>query len=384
MFGRVLAWRPVVFAGLISYSLYLWHWPVLAFAHYGYPSKNLPDLSVSTRLLPLVVAVALAVVSWRWIEVPFRKKRIARNRRTVFGLAAAVTALVMVAGGSIALSRGFPSRMATATEVARLNAAALDDTGFRDNVEIADVVAGRLPRLGNVDPDAPVRVLLWGDSHAMHVAAALDEFCRSRGVAGEIVACHSKPPVLDAVLGKRSHLGKNATVWADAVLQHIRKTGIRDVLLAARWGGYERNNPRLLETALRETIRRLTAEAGCRVLVLQDTPDVDVVVPRILVVEALAASSSWVWGNRGEWRRTEEQHRRKNSVIYRLAGQASLEKIPARFIDPAPALLEPDGHYRADQDGVSLYFDDDHLTTRGSLLVLLPLLEAAMGDVIRE
>ena len=65
--GEVLSWRPVVFVGLISYSLYLWHWPLLLVNKYEYFSSLHLN---SWGLLLLMLAVASA--SWLLVERPFR------------------------------------------------------------------------------------------------------------------------------------------------------------------------------------------------------------------------------------------------------------------------------------------------------------------------
>ena len=62
--SRWLAWRPVVFVGLISYSLYLWHWPLLVFAQY----RSAAPLSMTERLAAVAASFAIAVVSWRYVE----------------------------------------------------------------------------------------------------------------------------------------------------------------------------------------------------------------------------------------------------------------------------------------------------------------------------
>ena len=68
--GTVLSWRPIVFIGLISYSLYLWHWPILAFAMYV-RARPLDPLEIAVCVL---TALFLSILSWRFIEQPFRKK----------------------------------------------------------------------------------------------------------------------------------------------------------------------------------------------------------------------------------------------------------------------------------------------------------------------
>ena len=73
--GRCLSVRPLVFIGLISYSLYLWHWPVVVFAQY----YSVVSLSPAAISLVLITSFLLAVGSWRYIETPFRKKT-ARGR----------------------------------------------------------------------------------------------------------------------------------------------------------------------------------------------------------------------------------------------------------------------------------------------------------------
>lgn len=66
--GRFLSWKPLVFVGLISYSLYLWHWPFLV-----YGRMVAVDFGWQVRLIAVVLSFIFAYLSWRWIETPFRK-----------------------------------------------------------------------------------------------------------------------------------------------------------------------------------------------------------------------------------------------------------------------------------------------------------------------
>lgn len=73
--GKFLSWRPVVFVGLVSYSWYLWHWPVIVFTKYN------PFITMTAAVIALCVAgsFVLAVLSWQYIERPFRKKTIKKR-----------------------------------------------------------------------------------------------------------------------------------------------------------------------------------------------------------------------------------------------------------------------------------------------------------------
>ena len=64
--AKLLSARPVVFTGLISYSLYLWHWPLIVFAKYYW----IRDLTTGESLAVIAISVLASVLSWRFIEKP--------------------------------------------------------------------------------------------------------------------------------------------------------------------------------------------------------------------------------------------------------------------------------------------------------------------------
>ena len=82
--GRMLAWRPLVGLGLISYSAYLWHQPLFAFTKHAL----LADLPTDLAIVLCAVTIVLACLSWRYIEQPFRDRSLI-SRGAVFALSAA-------------------------------------------------------------------------------------------------------------------------------------------------------------------------------------------------------------------------------------------------------------------------------------------------------
>ncbi|MGC3989101.1 MAG: acyltransferase family protein [Chthoniobacteraceae bacterium] len=357
--GRWLAWRPVVFIGLISYSLYLWHWPVLFFGKYWWAP---PGPAWYFRVGLLGLSAVLAVLSWRYLEMPFREKRLAPSRAAIFRFAAAATLLTLLL--SAVLSGGFPKRF---PEIVVQNDQARWDHLPRNilSMDAEDIQQNRLYPLGADRAEKAPKILLWGDSHAWHAIPAMDAFCREMGVPG-VAAIHAlTAPLLNFT-----------PAFSNAIVDYVKRCHIPCVLIAARWELYQEQDAPLLEKDLPATIRALR-DAGCEVWVLQDVPN----------VTGKVADAPWamIWESRlkrtdESWHQTVAEHYRKNSVLYRLAG----EKLPATFIDPAPQLLEPDGeHYRADLEGVSIYFDNDHLTNSASRALLLPLFREQLAAKLK-
>ncbi|HEY0786515.1 MAG TPA: acyltransferase family protein [Acidobacteriaceae bacterium] len=113
LIARLLTLRPMVFLGLISYSLYLWHWPIIAFQNLGaLAGAGLPGRVL--KLADFAAALALATLSWRFIEQPLRsgKDRLAGSQAFVFA-ATAVAILTLVAAAPLLL-HGLPGRFPAA------------------------------------------------------------------------------------------------------------------------------------------------------------------------------------------------------------------------------------------------------------------------------
>ena len=108
--GSVLSWKPVTFIGLISYSLYLWHWPILVFQTTSSALLSVPQFDKRAKLAVFVLSILVATLSWRFVETPFRKGKFRPKRRALAWLTV-VSLLVLTASGSfLVLDRGMPSR----------------------------------------------------------------------------------------------------------------------------------------------------------------------------------------------------------------------------------------------------------------------------------
>jgi peptidoglycan/LPS O-acetylase OafA/YrhL len=165
--GRWLGARPMAFIGALSYSLYLYHWPVFTF----YKLAQLETVLNGWEILALVALSALlSLLSWRCVETPFRRVRV--RALPVFGLSAAACGAVVVAAVLVLGSRGLPGRFSPQTDRYAGYLSYNPDTYFRNGTcFISNRFRYRdFPPATCLAISATKRnVLLMGDSHAAHL-----------------------------------------------------------------------------------------------------------------------------------------------------------------------------------------------------------------------
>jgi peptidoglycan/LPS O-acetylase OafA/YrhL len=189
-----LAKAPLAWIGLISYSLYLWHWPILVFARY-YLLR--PSLSPAEAAGAVALMFALATLSWRYVERPFRDRTM--PIRTVLVWAACGCLVVAIASAAVLRSKGFPSRFTG--EVARINLA----VGTEYRCTLKDYVPfgpshGCLMFLPSRNP-ADATVALFGNSHAQMYAPLVASIVQQNNERGILVPLNACLPLPDLNLG---------------------------------------------------------------------------------------------------------------------------------------------------------------------------------------
>lgn len=363
----LMTWRPLVAVGLVSYSLYLWHWPLLAFAQYlnvtGEDRVPLP-----WRLGLVALACLFAWLSWRWVETPFRQKRWLGSRSRVFAAGAAVTAFSLAAGLTIGRQEGWPWRLPEAA--LKYAAGSQDKLAGELRTEPEEAARGNFPAFGTAG-EAP-SVLLWGDSHARSLLPLLDSLARDHGQGGIAALYSATSPTLGFYRRSRHGLKEKAEVMAQAVVRQVREKEIRHVILAAYWKECPGDREAAFADALVHTVRALQ-EAGSQPWVVLDVPDHAFEVPKALALGHLPGG--W-FPQAADRTPSVQEHRQKNAVMQNLLPR--LEAAGANILDPLPLLSGPGQQTLIESEGRSLYSDSHHLSITGAMR-LRPLFEPLFG-----
>lgn len=375
---RVLSLRPFVYIGLISYPLYLWHWPILVFVRLL--SSGAPTMAM--LLMAIAAAFALSAMTFNFIEAPARFSTPAR--RYPLRVASALFAVMMGIGlSSYAISRdnGLPDRFPDASYGAH-----------QEHWTFTDACKQTFPGSDFCIQPAPGRrnvVALLGDSHANHYYEGLQSaLADADGHAGVLaVGSGNCPPFY----GVDIHLGgyvKHCAALFDGVLDYVvRSNDIHTVILSSYaissiTGGFDYDAGgyiKLVATsaaadgqaapppaaanldvylgALERTLGKLTA-AGKNVVFVLDTPELDF-DPNTCVRRPVQIS---VRSPCAVPRAKVEQRLNATQTRIRMV----LAKFPAvKVFNPVPLLCDASNCY-ARQGTEFLYADRDHLSADGS------------------
>jgi peptidoglycan/LPS O-acetylase OafA/YrhL len=363
--GRVLSFKPLVAIGLISYSLYLWHWPIHVYAN----AISVDGISDAEAIGWILLAGALAWLSWRFVELPFRERRVLAGRKPVLIGGLLTMVVLALVGQAVRSGDGVPQRLSgQALEYARSQEWS---AGQMDCFLLGSKQSKGLDKLCRAggDPMSPPSHLVWGDSHA----AALWP-----GVRGEaerarrsvwLTSMSGCAPVVSAETGKRCQDFNALNV------ERVRAQNIPDVILAARWSLYiygleDGNKSNVLlkrqsavqneayfADALKAQIALLRA-AGAQVWLFKEVPR-----QRKGTIARLS-SLARVGRAAGEVGRPLTELNARQAFINQLFASLSELDAGVHLIDPKPLLCDG-GLCRAEVNGHSLYKDEDHLSDLG-------------------
>lgn len=223
--GRLLSTKLIVFIGMISYSLYLWHWPLLSFAHHVFI-----ELTMIHIFFILFFIFIFATLSWKYIETPFRNKNRLKTKTSVFVFGGILSVSIMMIGFTLFKLDGISSRFSSDTLLVMKDVHWSGSKYIGDNTSSVSKIY-----LGN-SKQVQTDFVLWGDSHGMVVSQLIDDISNDLNISGIALLSPGRPPVTELWNPlKGSHIKEETTKINKERLNWIIDNDVKNIILVARW-----------------------------------------------------------------------------------------------------------------------------------------------------
>lgn len=388
--ARVLSSAPFVGVGLISYSVYLWHWPLFVLTRYRFPELWEPDFSdrIALSLGLAALSIVVGALSWRYVEQPFRRATTqtqtqSRSRMRIF-VGAAVT-VATIAAAAVFLTYSGNSIQRWPDDIVELMRKERGRYPVHCTPQAAS--AGLAGDACVVGSSGPVDTILWGDSHAAALSAVFAAYADAHAQRTIVATQGACPPLLDVTLYGRS---RNVTCRGinDKVLSRAKQPDIRRIVMTARWalysegvptdqvdGGIVRVTPKgndngaAFEALLETTVKRVS-ELGREIIIIGPVPE------HVFDVR-VAIAGHRVWGTPlptdTSMDRFRQLERRVMPILERLARLPNVKVLyPHEYL----CSHETCAYSR---NGEPLYSDSNHLNVAGTRM-LSDLVAQAFAD----
>jgi peptidoglycan/LPS O-acetylase OafA/YrhL len=346
--NRLISSLPFRFFGDISYSFYLWHWPVLAYARNLY-GLELPPLVAAAAVL---LALLLSLGSFHLVEQPVLRRRLPTATCFQYGALANLGAVALAA--VFALGQGLPSRFTPDVHAlfeARNDFNALRAKCHNDAGQPIPYARNCVYGAADAEPDLAV----WGDSHGTELVAALGEQARLASRSILQITASACPPALGFKSKERPHCDELNRQTLDGLLADPR---IKTVLLVANPARYDQQ---ALEQGFQQTVQHLSA--GGKKIILSSAIPVMTQDPPAFIGRAQSLHQDLE--SLGRPRPAFEQEtRRWQSFTHALQA-----RYQTGYLDPSAALCDSARCHMYRHDTGVLYFNSDHLSLKGAALV---------------
>ena len=383
--GSVLKSKPMVFMGLISYSVYLVHWPLIVFTKYWL----MRDLATLDKAVLVLASIALGFMLYKLVETPLRHGG-KSNQKTQFGLACTMLAmLALLPASTIWSSDGWKWRVAPMPPQIEKQLA------NSEQFHIDQYGGAEYPYSGwiNPQPSDKADIILIGDSHARHYAKGLDELI-ARPLKKSIFISSTSCLVLPGMTKMSpdadwDSLCKNTL---DNALKIIRESPKNSTIIVAHSWIYQPGLAGTINPKARldfgntddgyryaaNKIKELSDAAGARkIIVIGDVPGAGIQDlagcfsrPKFFHVNCDDKTSI-----AQDLLRT----RRGNEIL-----REEVSKIPnVLYLAPEDALCEK-GKCKSVIDGSVLYSDAYHLSKAGSIAVIKGLSTSLLHEINKD
>lgn len=356
--SSMLKCGPLVFVGLLSYSLYLWHWPIFAFLKY-----RQVELSFPVGIAAVGLSFALAWITWKFIETPSRHFRSSGFRMALVRLYAAPAALFMGVGLFSFVTEGAPQRFSDDVRKLISSYSFERDLTRSCSVRAEDYEQVTLDYLmehcafGAAEPEK-ARVLLIGDSHAHHFKPFVEQLARHAGLKAVYHVQGGCFPTELQATGHHPENGLDICQQRNADLLQLARN-FDYVVLSGFWASEPERD---LEKELRHAVG-VIVKAGATPVIFKDNPFHEPDLSRCILYRKRG------WTDTG----TDCHIPYRAAAVAQAKYDAIIDRMKAAY--PATVIVDPK-RVMCDStaclthvSNVALYKDSNHLNTIASKML---------------
>jgi peptidoglycan/LPS O-acetylase OafA/YrhL len=366
--NKLLSYRPMVYTGNISYSLYLWHWPILVLFRY-----TAIELTLFNQIFAISLTYILSVLSYKYIEQPCRHLKAVRFKPIglhYYAIPSAALIIIALVGINFdGYQQRFPKeiiQMEVALNSHTSDSRSLCHSPYRESEKLPNntcVFGDNTQEKSNTD------IFVFGDSHANHLVPFIEVLAKNSKVSAQDYTLDRCLPIFDLKWGSNLHKAGLCKNRNELALNHIQSNSFSYVVLAASWPDIatrriftdervdnDKLKIQLFNTQFNYTLQRIV-EAGAIPIVITDTPSLNGKSPKCTIKKN-------IFNNKLNC----DIQRQENVLITQTLTTLKETFTELIIIEPHKIMCIAND-CKMEIDGIPLYRDDDHLNEQGSALL---------------
>lgn len=364
MVNSLLSFKPIVYLGAISYSLYLWHWPILVFMRY-----TAIEMTLSTQIIAIALTFILSVFSYHFVEQKFRFTA-SHSFKAAFIKMYVIPTCFFIAIATIGISMsGFPARFSgeiTYQEAALHTFANESRKGCHSSLRHRDIRPSDACAFATPIKQSNGSFFIFGDSHANHLVPFFETLAIEANTTGIDYTFDRCLPIFNLNWGSNTYKANECKTRNNQARKYIEAKHFDYVVLAASWPGITTKRifdqkqiaapEKVKEIFTRKLIEtlKIIENTGATPIIAYDTPTLKGKSPNCTIKKALY------------------NHSLECSITPN--GNALLKEVVGRIKNQFPLIIEIDVQKIICQDntcpmelnGVPLFRDEDHLNEVGA------------------
>ena len=362
--NTLLSIKPIVYLGAISYSLYLWHWPILVFSRYTAIEMTLP-----IQIISIALTLVLSIISYHFVEQKFRFSASHSFKATFLKMYFIPTCFFIAIASIGIINDGFPQRFSqeiTNQEVALHTFASESRKGCHSPLRDRKILPSESCSFAAPLDDSNSRFFIFGDSHANHLVPFFKTLAIEEKASGIDYTLDRCLPIFNLGWGSNSYQANECKKRNNQARQYIESNNFDYIILAASWPGI--TTKRIFDTTrvttedkvkeifthkLIETLQ-IIKKAGAIPIITYDTPTLKGRSPNCTIKKAL--------------------YNPLLECSTRINDNALLKEVVNNIKSQFPQLIEvdiqkiicQDNNCSLELNNVPLFRDEDHLNEVGA------------------